>query len=80
LRKGIVLEVLPGDLDVFTAACACELDTLAGYLVIRDTEELITASTPDFHPARPPVKTHAEFLKPELETDPRPVIAGKTAP
>jgi hypothetical protein len=32
-----------------------ELDPFAGDLIIRDTEKLVALSTPDFHPAQPPV-------------------------
>jgi hypothetical protein len=44
-----------GDPYVFAAARTRELNPNAGYFVIRDTEKLIALSTPDFHPAQPPV-------------------------
>ncbi len=43
------LQVLHRDLDVLAALGALELDARAGYLVVRDTKELITVSAPDFH-------------------------------
>ena len=43
------------DPDICATTRTREFDPCSGYLIIRDTEKLVALSTPDFHPAQPPV-------------------------
>jgi hypothetical protein len=49
-----LLKVFLGDLYIFAAARALELDARAGDFFIGDTKELVAAATPGFHAAWPP--------------------------
>jgi hypothetical protein len=50
------IKLFPCDFYGLAAPRASELDAFARNFIVRHAEKLVTVSTPDFHPARPPVE------------------------